>query len=146
MTKTGKEGQDPWVEKSMEEPVEEEILEIPSKESRPDKAMGKDAYSEILGGADQGRARREGDRGREDGEPGEDEGMEGRVMLQDQRIEVDPEVPGNKVEMGAGKTKTAPVGAWTMEVLERWRSPVELKDLRTQVQLQTRKSMVEPGG
>lgn len=140
MTKTGKEGQDPWAEKSMEEPVEEEILAIPSEESRLDKAMGKAAHSEILGGADQGGAGREGDRGG----VREDEGMEGRVMLQDQRVEVDPEDPENKVEMGAGKTKAAPVGARTMKVLERWRSPVELKDLRTQPP--ARKSMVEPGG
>lgn len=80
MTKTGKEGQDPRTEKSMEEPVKEEIPAIPSEESRLDKVMGKAAHSEIIGGADQGRARREGNRGgvREDGEPGEDEGMEGQ--------------------------------------------------------------------
>lgn len=75
----------------------------------------------------------------------------GRVMLQDQRVEVDPEDPGNNVEMGAGKTKAAPVGARTIEVLERWRSPVELKELRDlRTQLQARKSMVDgyiwPGG
>lgn len=84
MTKTGKEGQVPRGGK-VHGGAEEEILAIPSEESCSDKAMGKAAHSEILGGADQGGAGREGDRSglREDGEPGEDEGMEGRVMLQD---------------------------------------------------------------
>lgn len=51
-------------------------------------------------------------------------------MPQAWRFEAKPEDPGTKEKMGTGKTKAAPVGARTMEVLERWRSPVELKDQR----------------